>query len=334
MRFIDEAKIWVCAGKGGNGVCSFRREKFVPRGGPDGGDGGRGGDVILEADEGMKTLLDFHFRQKFIAENGVKGADGNKTGRDGKDMIVKVPVGTMVFNEDGELLTDLDTHGQTFIIAKGGRYGLGNARFCLPWRRVPTITTEGADGEQKNLRLELKLLADVGLVGLPNAGKSTLINHISRAQAKVADYPFTTIIPNLGVVVIGDKSFVIADMPGLIEGASDGAGLGLQFLRHCERTSLLVHMVDVSTSTDPAKDFNVIRAELGAHGSDLGKKNFIIVASKIDVPGCEANIKALKKLATKHKVPFFAVSAMSGEGVRELVKVMARSVFNADIEPY
>ena len=334
MRFIDEATIWVSGGKGGNGQVSFRREKFVPKGGPDGGDGGRGGDVVLQGDEGLKTLLDFHFHQKFIAEDGAAGQGSNKTGRDGRDKILKVPVGTMVFDENGELLADIEAHDATFIVARGGRYGLGNARFALPWRQAPFFSTEGGPGDQRTVRLELKLLADVGLVGLPNAGKSSLINHLSRAQAKVADYPFTTIVPNLGVVVVADRSFVIADMPGLIEGASEGAGLGHQFLRHCERTSLLAHLVDVSSTEDPEADFRVVRNELEAHGTGLGAKRFILVASKVDVPGCEENALKLEALAERLKVRFFAISAMSGEGVADLCRAMAEGVFRPDPETW
>jgi len=334
MRFIDEATIWVCGGKGGNGMVCFRREKFVPRGGPDGGDGGRGGDVVIVAEEGLKTLLDFHFHQKFLAQDGAAGGSTNKTGRHGDDTVLKVPVGTMIFDENGELLADIDKPGERFVVARGGRYGLGNARFALPWRRTPYISTDGGPGEQRTIRLELRLLADVGLVGLPNAGKSTLINHLSRAQARVADYPFTTLVPNLGVVTVGDCSFVVADMPGLIEGASEGAGLGHQFLKHCERTSILVHMVDVSSTDDPIRDFQTIRAELQAYGTDLQKKRFILVATKIDVPGSEENALRLEEEAGKLGVEFFAISAMSGEGIKDLLTAMARGVFGGDPRDY
>lgn len=330
MRFIDEATIWVSGGKGGDGLVCFRREKFVPRGGPDGGDGGRGGSVVIAADEGLKTLLDFHFHQKFKASDGAPGGSSNKTGKNGEDTILKVPVGTMVFDENGELLADIDSAGATFVAARGGRYGMGNARFALPWRRTPYIATEGGPGDQRTIKLELKLLADVGLVGLPNAGKSSLINHLSRAQARVADYPFTTLVPNLGVVSAGDATFVLADMPGLIEGASEGAGLGHQFLRHCERTSLLVHMVDVSSTEAPVKDFETVRMELEAYGTDLQKKPFILVASKIDVPGCGDNVAALRAAAGALHVDFYAISSMSGEGVTDLVAAMARGVFGHD----
>jgi len=330
MRFIDEAKIWVCGGKGGDGLVAFRREKFVPRGGPNGGDGGRGGNVIIIADEGLKTLLDFHFHQKFQAEDGAKGGTSNKTGRNGEDTILKVPVGTMIFDENGELLADIDSVDATFVAARGGRYGMGNARFALPWRRTPFISTDGGPGDERTLRLELKLLADVGLIGLPNAGKSSLINHLSRAQARVADYPFTTLIPNLGVVTAGNASFVLADMPGLIEGASEGAGLGHQFLKHCERTSILVHMVDVSSSEDPVRDFETIRRELDAYGTDLQKKPFILVASKMDVPGSEAGAMLLMEVAARMNIEFFAVSSMSGEGIGDLVSAMAKGVFGGE----
>ena len=335
MRFIDEATIQVSGGKGGNGLVCFRREKFVPKGGPDGGDGGKGGDVILEADEGLKTLLDFHYRQKFAAENGAPGGNSNKTGRGGKDLTLKVPVGTMVFDENGELLADIDAADSTWVAARGGRYGQGNARFALPWRQAPIFSTEGLPGEHKTLRLELKLMADVGLVGLHNAGKSSLINNLSRAGARVGDYPFTNLVPNLGVVSVVDRSFVIADMPGLIEGAADGAGLGHQFLRHCERTTLLVHLVDASAEdSDPISDFRSIRSEIEAYGTGIQQRKYFLVASKVDVPGCEENAACLENLAAELKVPFFAISSISGEGIKELTKAMAEFVFYQDREEY
>jgi len=289
--FVDEAKIRVKAGDGGNGCVAFRREKFVPRGGPSGGDGGGGGDVIMESSERHNTLVHFRFNPEYKAERGRHGEGSNCTGREGETVVLKVPVGTIVYDElSGELVHDFTGPDEHVIIARGGRGGRGNARFATSTHQAPRECEQGFPGEERVLRLELKLLADVGLVGYPNAGKSTLISRISAARPKIADYPFTTLQPNLGVVVVGEPadeiSFVVADIPGLIEGASEGAGLGTQFLRHIERTRLLVHLVDVSDASgrpDPVADYEVITRELATFGAGLDSKPTVVVASKIDV---------------------------------------------------
>ncbi|MBL6975278.1 MAG: GTPase ObgE [Deltaproteobacteria bacterium] len=320
MKFVDEADITVRSGKGGNGLVSFRREKYVPRGGPDGGDGGHGGNVVFLAESNLKTLLDFKYRRLYKAANGAPGGSNRKTGKSGKDLVLRVPVGTVIHDRNGEILADLDQPGQSAIVARGGKRGAGNHRFALPWRQAPDFATQGKPGEELEVRLELKLIADIGIVGLPNAGKSTLINRISRAKAKVADYPFTTLVPNLGVVEVDHgRSFVVADMPGLIQGAADGTGLGLQFLRHCERARALVHLVDVSTELSPVEALDTIAGELAAHGDQLQGKPRVIVASKIDVPGFEDGRNALEKHAASLGVPFMAVSALTGEGIPDLV---------------
>src|SRR5579884_2493083 len=279
--FIDEVRIQVKAGDGGNGCLAFRREKYVPRGGPSGGDGGRGGDVTLVASNHHNTLLHFRFNPEHKAERGRHGEGSNRTGRDGRSIEVPVPVGTMVYDDEtGELLHDFTVAGDTFIVAHGGRGGRGNQHFETPTHQAPTEHEPGRPGEEKRLRLELRLLADAGLVGFPNAGKSTLISRISAAHPKIADYPFTTLEPNLGVVSVGDRSFVVADVPGLIEGAHSGAGLGTQFLRHIERTRVLVHLVDVSESSgrDPIHDFDVIMEELASFDPRLVEKPMIVAA--------------------------------------------------------
>lgn len=325
--FIDEAKIRVKAGDGGNGCMAFRREKFVPRGGPSGGDGGRGGDVIMESSERHNTLVHFRFNPEYKAERGRHGEGSNRTGREGEDVVLKVPVGTIVYDEEtGELVHDFSRPDERMIVAKGGRGGRGNQHFATPTHQAPREHEPGRPGEEKTLRLELKLLADVGLVGYPNVGKSTLISRISAARPKIADYPFTTLQPNLGVVAIGDAddpnqiSFVVADIPGLIEGASSGAGLGTQFLRHIERTRLLVHLIDVSDASgrlDPVRDFEVIMGELGTFGAGLEAKPMIVVASKIDVANPEKLAK-LKRYCTRKKLKLYAISAVTGEGVDKL----------------
>src|SRR5271155_1714333 len=293
--FIDEAKIRVKAGDGGNGCMAFRREKFIPRGGPSGGDGGTGGDIVMESSERHNTLVHFRFNPEYKAERGRHGEGSKKTGRDGEGIVLKVPVGTIVYDEDtGEQVCDFSEPNERVVIARGGRGGRGNAQFATSTHQAPREHEEGRLGEERNFRLELKLLADVGLVGFPNAGKSTLISRISAARPKIADYPFTTIEPNLGVVLAGEKgkeeSFVVADIPGLIEGAHTGAGLGTQFLRHIERTRLLVHLVDISDSSgrpDAVADIEVIVGELESFGADLEKKPTLMVASKIDVANPE-----------------------------------------------
>jgi GTPase len=331
--FVDEAKIRVKAGNGGNGIVAFRREKFVPRGGPWGGDGGRGGDVIMESSERHNTLVHFRFNPEYKAERGRHGEGANKTGREGIDVTLKVPVGTLVYDDEtGELLHEFIEPDERIVIARGGRGGRGNAQFATPTHQAPRESEDGRLGEEKFLRLELKLLADVGLVGYPNAGKSTLISRISSARPKIADYPFTTLQPNLGVVVVGEmpheQSYVVADIPGLIEGASLGAGLGTQFLRHVERTRLIAHLVDVSDASgrpDPVQDYKLITKELASFGTGIEKKPTIIVATKIDVANPE-KLKKLKTYAARSKRPFFAISAVTGEGIEPLKWEMAKRV--------
>jgi len=331
--FIDEVRIMVKAGDGGNGCVAFRREKFVPRGGPSGGDGGRGGDVVMQASQQHNTLIHFRYNPEHKAERGGHGEGSNCTGKDGASIILKVPVGTTVFDyETGELIHDFPLPNEKFVVAKGGRGGRGNQHFATPTHQAPRESEPGRLGEERVYRLELKLLADAGLVGYPNAGKSTLISRISAAKPKIADYPFTTLAPNLGVVSVGeepnDESFVVADMPGLIEGAHLGAGLGIQFLRHIERTRVLVHLVDVSDGSgrpDPVEDFKVINTELENFGHGLAEKPMVVVASKVDT----ANPDKLKKLtayAKRRKLEFFAISAVTGEGIENLKWALARHV--------
>jgi len=327
--FIDEVRIRVKAGDGGNGCMAFRREKFVPRGGPSGGDGGRGGDVFLVASEHHNTLLHFRFNPEHTAERGRHGEGSNRTGRDGGSIDLPVPVGTLVYdNDSGELLHDFTHSGDRFLVAKGGRGGRGNQHFATPTHQAPTEHEPGRPGDEKHLRLELKLLADVGLVGFPNAGKSTLISRISAARPKIADYPFTTLEPHLGVVSVDDSTFVVADIPGLIEGAHTGHGLGIQFLRHIERTRLLVHLVDVSESSgrDPADDFRIVMEELASFSEELVKKPMFLVASKIDVAQDPERIASLRAIAVERGMPFFEISAVSGQGIEKLKRAMAQEV--------
>ena len=331
--FIDSATIRVKAGDGGNGCLAFRREKFVPRGGPSGGDGGKGGDVIMESSERHNTLVHFRFNPEHKAERGRHGEGSNKTGREGADITLKVPVGTMVYDEEtGAKVWDFSRPDERIIIAHGGRGGRGNARFATSTHQAPREHEDGRPGEERIFRLELKLLADVGLVGFPNVGKSTLISRISAARPKIADYPFTTLQPNLGVVVVGDKkneiSFVVADIPGLIEGAHEGAGLGTQFLRHIERTRLLVHLVDVSDASgrpDVVNDVEVILGELDSFGAHLAEKPMLMVASKIDAANKDKLAK-LKQYCKKKKLPLFPISAVTGEGIEKLKFAMAEKV--------
>jgi GTP-binding protein len=340
--FIDEARIRVKAGDGGNGCVAFRREKFVPRGGPSGGDGGNGGNVIMEASERHNTLVHFRFNPEYKAQRGRHGEGSNKTGREGTDVVLKVPVGTILYDENtGEKLHDFQSPDERLILARGGRGGRGNAQFATATHQTPRECEPGRLGEDRHFRLELRLLADVGLVGYPNVGKSTLISRISAARPKIANYPFTTLEPNLGVVSIGQiggpdhQSFVVADIPGLIEGAHQGAGLGTQFLRHIQRTRLLVHLVDVSDGSgraDPVQDFEVITRELasfrigeGEEAEALDQKPMIVAATKIDVANPD-KLAALKKHARKLKLPFFPISAVTGEGVDDLKYAIARQV--------
>lgn len=329
MKFIDEVTIRVEAGDGGNGCVGFRREKFVPFGGPDGGDGGRGGSVFLVADGGLNTLSDFRYKRIFHGGRGHNGAGGERTGRDGEDLAIKVPVGTLVTDLDtDERIGDLVADGQTLCVARGGDPGRGNTRFKSSTNRAPRRATPGTPGETRDLRLELKLLADVGLLGLPNAGKSTLLRAVSSAKPKVADYPFTTLYPVLGVVTAGQRSFVLADIPGLIEGAAQGAGLGIQFLKHLGRTRLLLHVIDVAPyneQADPVADAVTIMAEVAAFSEALAQRPRWLVFNKIDLlpadrrrPHCDAIVEALG-----WRGPVFQVSAATGTGMRELAdKVM------------
>ena len=323
--FIDEAKIRVKAGDGGNGCMAFRREKFVPRGGPSGGDGGHGGHVVMEASQRHNTLVFYRFNPEHKAERGEHGMGSNCSGREGKDTVLKVPVGTLLFDADsGELIHDFTQPDERLVVARGGRGGRGNQHFATSTHQAPREHELGRTGEERVYRLELRVLADVGLVGYPNVGKSTLISRISAARPKIADYPFTTLQPNLGVVSIGEapheESFVVADIPGLIEGAHLGAGLGTQFLRHIERTRILVHLVDVSDGSgrpDPAEDFRVILAELRSFGHGLEDKPTMVVASKADVAN-PAKLKKLETMAKRRKLPFYAISAVTGLGVEKL----------------
>ena len=320
--FIDEAKITVKAGDGGHGCIAFRREKFVPRGGPSGGDGGSGGSIYLVTDRNENTLLKFRFNHTFRAGRGRHGEGSNRHGRNGEDLEVTVPIGTIVFNNaTGEMLHDFTQAGERVLIAQGGRGGHGNAHFATATNRVPHKAQDGKLGEENNLRLELKLLADVGLVGYPNAGKSTLISRISAARPKIADYPFTTLEPQLGVVSVdgGEKSFVVADIPGLIEGAHLGHGLGIQFLRHIERTRLLLHLIDVSGASDrdPIDEFHTIDSELAEHNPDLPQKPKIIVAAKMDVAETK-KVQKLVRWAKKTKLELVKISSITGEGLDEL----------------
>jgi GTP-binding protein len=334
--FVDEAKIYVKAGNGGNGCVAFRREKYVPRGGPSGGDGGNGGSVFLEANPNDNTLLRYRYNREFKADRGRHGEGSNCTGHSGADLILQVPVGTLALDsETGDVIADLATPGQRVLIAHGGRGGRGNQHFAKPWHQAPREHEDGFPGEERHLRLELKLLADVGLVGFPNAGKSTLISVISAARPKIANYPFTTLEPNLGVVnadvgtgkegrEIG-RTFVVADLPGLIEGAHLGAGLGMRFLRHVERTRLLVHLIDTSDSNadDPVHSFEVINGELAAFSESLTQKPMIVVATKLDATTERARLDALRAYCKQHSLEFHSISAVTGEGVKELVRSIA-----------
>ena len=323
--FIDEARILVKAGDGGNGCLAFRREKYVPRGGPSGGDGGRGGDVFMRSTVHENTLLRYRFNPEHKAERGRHGEGSNCHGKHGESVELLVPVGTVVWDEEsGARLFDFAEAEQSFRVARGGRGGKGNARFATATHQAPTEHEPGGTGDEKRLRLELKLLADVGLVGFPNAGKSTLISRISAARPKIADYPFTTLEPNLGVVQTNDfKSFVVADIPGIIEGAHEGHGLGIQFLRHIERTRLLVHLVDVSgTGRDPVNDFEVLMAELAAFSEDLARRPMIVVASKMDALESPESVDALRRIADERNMRFLPISSATGAGIEELKRAM------------
>jgi len=334
--FVDEAKIFVKAGDGGNGCVAFRREKYVPRGGPSGGDGGHGGNIYLEANPNDNTLLRYRYNREFKADRGRHGEGSNCTGHSGQDMILQVPVGTLAFDDQsGATIADLATPGQRILIAHGGRGGRGNQHFAKPWHQAPREHEDGFPGEERHLRLELKLLADVGLVGFPNVGKSTLISVISAARPKIANYPFTTLEPNLGVVNADGgtgghgselgRTFVVADLPGLIEGAHLGAGLGIRFLRHVERTRLLVHLIDTSDSNadDPIRSFELINGELEAFSASLIEKPMIVVATKLDATMDRTRLDALRDFCRLRKFEFHSISGVAGDGVKELVRSIA-----------
>lgn len=329
MQFVDYVKIHVKAGDGGKGCISFRREKYVPRGGPDGGDGGRGGHIIIKATERLNTLLDQKYRKEYKAERGKNGKGKRMDGENGKDLIIYVPVGTIIKNAvAGEIIADLDSDGKICLVAKGGKGGLGNAHFVTPVRQAPRFTKPPEKGEEKWLILELKLFADVGLIGLPNAGKSTLISVISSAKPKIADYPFTTLVPNLGVVKLSDfKSFVVADIPGLIEGAHMGAGLGFQFLRHIERTSILLHLVDISymSEGDPVDNFHKINREIGLYNPLLLEKKQAVVGTKLDIAD-KKRLDRLKEYCKTNAITFFAISAVTGQGIKKLLAFLAEKI--------
>ena len=328
MKFVDEVRIHVKAGDGGNGCVSFRRERFIPKGGPNGGDGGKGGDVIFEANAQLSTLLDLSYPQQFRAPKGSHGKGKDQTGRNGEDLVISVPTGTLVRDDEtGEVLQDLIVEGQRYMAAQGGRGGRGNARFATSIQRAPRIAEKGEEGQERWLRLELKLLADVGLIGYPNVGKSTLLSKISSARPKIAGYPFTTLSPNLGVVARADhEPFVVADIPGLIEGASKGLGLGLRFLRHIERTHLLVHLLDMTEGRDPLEDFRALNREMETYQPALSYKKQIVAVNKIDAPGVRAKashfIEPFRKLG--HKL--YLISAHTGEGLNELVKAISETL--------
>ena len=342
--FLDKARITVRSGDGGNGVVAFHREKYVAAGGPDGGDGGRGGSIILQADENMSTLMDFRYKRKYAAPNGMPGQGSRKSGKDGADLVIRVPLGTVVRDaESNEIMKDLSDR-EPFVLCRGGRGGWGNMHFATPTRQVPHFAKAGLPGESRDVVLELKLLADVGLVGFPNAGKSTLLSVVSRAQPKIADYPFTTLYPNLGVVYVEEGvSFVMADIPGIIEGAAGGAGLGHDFLRHIDRCRLLVHVVDVSGSAgrDPAGDFDAVNEELRQYSAELAARPQLVAANKADIMTDPENLERLRARAEAKGYPLLVLSAAAHQGTRELVGKIAEMlsvlppvrVFQADYVP-
>jgi GTP-binding protein len=333
MKFVDEVRVKVEAGDGGRGCVSFRREKYIPRGGPNGGDGGDGGDVILEVDTGLSTLLDLSYPQQLRAGRGEHGRGKDQAGARGADLVLRVPPGTIVVDEaTAEQLTDLRSAGERAVVAKGGRGGLGNMHFATSTKRAPRHAQPGTPGEHRTLRLELRLLADAGLLGFPNVGKSTLIRAVSAARPRVADYPFTTLVPNLGVVRVDDEfSFVLADVPGLIEGAHAGHGLGTRFLRHLSRTAVLVHLLDASglTGRDPIDDFDTLNRELALASTDLAAKPQIVVAGKVDLAETRSALPALRERLAARGVALHAVSGATGEGTRELVQAIGREVLAA-----
>ena len=339
MKFIDEAKIYVKAGGGGKGCVSFRREKFVPKGGPDGGDGGRGGDVIIKAVGSRRTLLDLKYQQHHMAKRGQQGEGNNRTGRSSEDILIAVPVGTIVKDaETGGIMIDLNVDGQSFIVAKGGIGGKGNAHFTSSTHRAPRFAQDGIPGEEHWILLELKLLADVGIIGMPNVGKSTFISKVSAAKPKIADYPFTTLVPNLGVVRYGqDETFVIADIPGLIPGAHQGMGMGTRFLRHVERTTVLLHILDISRDAETAawQDFEAINHELAQFSAELIKKPQVVAINKIDLPDTRAEIQKEVDIFRKKGIEILPFSAITGEGVNEILRAITKKLHSHEmmIEP-
>ena len=343
--FVDRAKITIKSGKGGNGAVTFRREPFVPEGGPDGGDGGRGGNIVFFADENLRTLMDFKYKKKYEAENGQNGMKKKRYGKDGEDLVIKVPVGTMVIDEQsGKIMMDMTRHGQSFIAAKGGKGGKGNTKFTTPTRQAPNFAEAGGFAKERSVILEMKLIADVGLVGFPNVGKSSLLAMATSARPKIANYHFTTIDPNLGVVQIFDSSFVMADIAGIIEGAHEGAGLGHFFLKHIERTKVIIHIVDVSGSEgrNPSDDFDKINSELAQYSNMLMKKPQIVVANKIDILGCTADPEDLeicdeyiefKKYVESKGYKVFPMSAPAGIGVEDVLKEAYRILKEVENDP-
>lgn len=337
MKFVDEVRIFVKAGDGGNGAVSFRREKYIERGGPNGGDGGNGGSVVFVADPQLTTLLDYRYQQHHRARNGEHGMGSDCNGRAAEDMVLKVPVGTLVKDANtGELLVDLSEAGQRWVAAKGGRGGLGNMNFATSTRQTPRFAQDGTKGEELTLRLELKLLADVGLLGFPNAGKSTFISRVSRARPKVADYPFTTLVPNLGMVQYKDGlSFVMADIPGIIEGASEGVGLGHQFLRHVERCKVLIHLIDMGAEGEgraPLHDFDVLNAELGKYSPELASKPQVVAANKLDLPDAQARLEGFTEALRERGIRVYPVSCATGEGMQPLMDSVAEVLFTGRTE--
>ncbi len=326
MKFLDEAKIYVRSGDGGNGCVSFRREKFIEYGGPDGGDGGRGGDLVFECVNGLNTLIDFRYKQHFKAPRGIDGMGKNRSGVSGKTLVIKVPPGTQILDEDKEtLLADLTDPGQSFVFLKGGNGGFGNSHFKSSTNQAPRRANPGLEGEERWVWLRLKLIADAGLIGLPNAGKSTFLAACSRAHPKIADYPFTTLHPNLGVVAIDDRTFVLADIPGLIEGASDGAGLGTRFLGHVERCPVLLHLVD-GTSEHVAEDYHTVMGELQAYGGGLAEKQQIVALNKIDALDAETIEERRAELAAACGHDVYAISGFAGVGVRDLTYALEKII--------
>ncbi|HYO60175.1 GTPase ObgE [Archangium sp.] len=332
MKFVDEVRIYVKAGDGGNGAVAFRREKYVDRGGPNGGDGGDGGSVVFEADPQLTTLLDYRYQQHHRARNGENGMGSDCNGRSSEDLVLKVPVGTLIRDADTEeVLADLNTAGERMVVCKGGRGGLGNMNFATSTRQTPRFAQDGTKGEERTLRLELKLLADVGLLGFPNAGKSTLISIVSRARPKIADYPFTTLVPNLGLVQYKDGlSFVMADIPGIIEGASEGVGLGHQFLRHVERCKVLIHLLDMGAEgegREPLRDFDVLNEELRKYSEELSRKPQVVAANKLDLPHAQERLGPLTEEMRERGIAVFPVSCATGLGMQQLLDAVAEVLF-------